>query len=264
MGNKKKRFLFIIIVVLMMIPLGVQAHHGWTFAGFQLHWPRLNNMLTFEARNYLTGDWPKYFGVAVKDWNSSKSLNVRAIPGGAVGDCLPNSNCMHMFNGNYGANGWLGLATVGGYFVDHEGDGVFDQIHLNVGATYMNDYYFDSQPFYNTPVWRQVVMCQEMGHIFGLGHNDENFDNPSTGTCMDYSNDPSPNQHPNAHDFDTLAEIYNHADSDTIRRATNVPASPPSQAAWGSVVHQQGNNAVYAAQNGDQITFTFVTFVGAE
>lgn len=30
---------------------------------------------------------------------------------------------------------------------------------------------------------------------------------------MDYSNDPNPNQHPNAHDYDQLSSIYSHTDS---------------------------------------------------
>jgi hypothetical protein len=40
-------------------------------------------------------------------------------------------------------------------------------------------------------------MCQEVGHTFGLDHQDENFNNTNLGTCMDYTNDPSTNQHPN-------------------------------------------------------------------
>ena len=49
-----------------------------------------------------------------------------------------------------------------------------------------------------------MVMCQEVGHDFGLDHQDENFNNPNLGTCMDYTNDPSTNQHPNAHDYEEL------------------------------------------------------------
>ncbi len=50
-------------------------------------------------------------------------------------------------------------------------------------------------------------MCQEVGHTLGLDHQDEVFDNPNLETCMDYTNDPSTNQHPNAHDYDQLATI---------------------------------------------------------
>lgn len=59
------------------------------------------------------------------------------------------------------------------------------------------------------------MMCQEIGHTFGLDHQDEIFDNPNLGSCMDYTNNPTGNEHPNAHDFDQLAIIYEHLDSFT-------------------------------------------------
>ena len=62
-------------------------------------------------------------------------------------------------------------------------------------------------------------MCQEIGHDFGLDHQDENFSNPNVGSCMDYTNDPDggdpygpSNEHPNLHDYDQLETIYSHAD----------------------------------------------------
>src|SRR4029453_1923478 len=65
---------------------------------------------------------------------------------------------------------------------------------------------------YNSNAWRQLVTCQEVGHTFGLDHQDENFTNANLGTCMDYTNDPSTNQHPNQHDYDQLEAIYAHLD----------------------------------------------------
>lgn len=55
-------------------------------------------------------------------------------------------------------------------------------------------------------------MCQEVGHTFGLNHQDETFSNPNLGSCMDYTNDPSTNQHPNQHDYNQLVTIYGHTD----------------------------------------------------
>ena len=51
----------------------------------------------------------------------------------------------------------------------------------------VNDTYFNTAK-YNTPVWRNLVMCQEVGHTLGLDHQDEIFDNVNLGTCMDYTN----------------------------------------------------------------------------
>jgi hypothetical protein len=47
-------------------------------------------------------------------------------------------------------------------------------------------------------------MCQEVGHTLGLDHQDDVFDNPTLGTCMDYTSDPSTSQHPNRHDYEEL------------------------------------------------------------
>jgi hypothetical protein len=66
-------------------------------------------------------------------------------------------------------------------------------------------------------VKKQHVMCQEIGHDFGLAHQDES--GADLNTCMDYANaldNPSPNQH----DYDQLQTIYAHLDSTSTTAAT--------------------------------------------
>jgi hypothetical protein len=55
------------------------------------------------------------------------------------------------------------------------------------------------------------VACQELGHNVGLDHQDEDFDNTSLESCMDYQDPPFPS--PNPHDFEQLETIYAHLDS---------------------------------------------------
>jgi hypothetical protein len=74
-----------------------------------------------------------------------------------------------------------------------------------------------------------MVTCQEVGHDFGLDHQDENFNNVNLGTCMDYTNNPSTNQHPNSHDYDELVIIYSHLDSTTTISAIDVVAKSLSR-----------------------------------
>jgi hypothetical protein len=72
-------------------------------------------------------------------------------------------------------------------------------------------------------------MCQEVGHTFGLDHQDENFNNANLETCMDFTSDPDgppTNEYPNQHDYDQLATIYKHLDS-----TNTVGASAASKAA---------------------------------
>jgi hypothetical protein len=104
-------------------------------------------------------------------------------------------------------------------------------------------------------------VCQEVGHTLGLDHQDENFDNPNLGTCMDYTRDPSTNQHPNQHDYEELALIYDHLDSPTtVGQTTGGPGGGQNgdvdpgdtPAAWGEPVRRQpdGRPNVYARDLG--------------
>jgi hypothetical protein len=77
----------------------------------------------------------------------------------------------------------------------------------------MNDTYYNT-PAYNTQYWRGAVMCQEVGHTFGLDHQDES--GADFHTCMDYADNPdADNTHPNRHDYEELALIYSHLDTTT-------------------------------------------------
>lgn len=89
-------------------------------------------------------------------------------------------------------------------------------------------------------------MCQEVGHTLGLDHQDENFNNANLGTCMDYTNNPGTNQHPNQHDYAQLESIYSHLDSTSTVGA--MPAEMAegdfsSPSAWGKLVSSTHNGA---------------------
>ncbi len=77
----------------------------------------------------------------------------------------------------------------------------------------MNDYYYDdpTRIYAGDDRWRLFVVCQEVGHIFGLGHQDENFDNANLNSCMDYTATMTDAQTtPNTHDADQLEATYAH------------------------------------------------------
>jgi len=61
------------------------------------------------------------------------------------------------------------------------------------------------------------VICQEVGHTFGLDHQDTS--GASLNTCMDYYTNTSASDtlstHPNDHDYQELSIIYAHLDSTT-------------------------------------------------
>jgi hypothetical protein len=231
----KSAFVRLCVVGTMVIGLAVSlsANHSW--GGY--HWARTSNPLALKLGNNLTGGWPSYLGTTATDWDQNdpyNTLNLSIVAGTSNRNCRPKSGRVEVCNAAYGFNGWLGIAQIW----------ITDSVHITQATTRLNDSYFKSAP-YNTSAWRNLVMCQEVGHTFGLDHQDETFDNTNLGTCMDYTNDPSTNQHPNSHDYAELYDIYNHADSYTTSGAATLPAAMPpamgqidfdTPAQWGRLV----------------------------
>ncbi len=226
-------------LVVAAVPLLVHADHSW--GGY--HWARTANPFTLKLGDNVTSAWDSYLATTSSDWSASSVLNTTVVASGKnPRNCRPTSGRVEVCNTTYGNNGWLGIAQIW-----------LTSGHISQGTVKLNDTYFNTSA-YNTPAWRNLVMCQEVGHTFGLDHQDEDFGNPPLGTCMDYSNDPNPNQHPNAHDYDLLEDIYAHLDSfTTVKRGavdmppamTDVDYATPAQ--WGKLVEasEDGLSAVY-------------------
>lgn len=173
------------------------ADHSWGI----YHWERTSSPLHLELGDNVTAAWDPSLATTSSDWNVSEFLQTSIGLGGTVArKCRPTAGRAEICNETYGFNGWLGVAQI---WVSGS--------HIAQGTVKVNDSYFNNAP-YNTPAWKNLVMCQEVGHLFGLDHQDEDFSNVPLGTCMDYSNDPNPNQHPNAHDYEQLEIIYAHLD----------------------------------------------------
>lgn len=201
------------------------ATHAWG----SYHWARTSNPFTLKLGDNVTSQWDSYLATTSSDWTQSNVLNTTIVAGqaGSVRKCRATAGRAEICNATYGNNGWLGIAQIWA-----------SGSHITQGVVKMNDTYFNTAT-YNTPAWRNLVMCQEVGHIFGLNHQDENFSNPPLGTCMDYSNDPVPNQHPNQHDYDMLSTIYSHLDSTTTVGALLPNENLNSPEAWGAPIGGQ-------------------------
>lgn len=188
------------LVVAAVMPGAALAGHSWG----NYHWARKTSSFTLTLINSTTSDWDPYVNQAVSDWSNSAKLDFIQVEGETGSNtrrqCSGGSGTVRICNLAYGQNGWLGIA---GISIDANG-------HITTGYTKLNDTYF-AWAYYNQPEWKQSVTCQELGHDIGLGHQDENFNNQSLFSCMDYQ-DP-PYEYPNAHDFQQLESIYAHLDS---------------------------------------------------
>jgi hypothetical protein len=172
------------------------ANHSWG----NYHWARTANPLTLKVGDNVTSTWDAHMDVAIADWDASSVLALTEVAGAAKNkQCRPTSGRVEVCNGSYGFNGWLGIATIW----------ITGGVHIVQATTKVNDSYFNTST-YNFPYKRQHVMCQEVGHDFGLGHQDES--GADLGTCMDYDR-ALDNEHPNAHDYEQLETIYAHLDS---------------------------------------------------
>src|SRR5215218_3945349 len=207
-----------VLLALVAFSPAAQANHSWG----KYHWARTSNPFTLQLADNVSSTWDSYLATTSSDWSDSSAsssagvLDTSIIPGTRnPTTCTPTSRRVEVCNAAYGTDGWLGVAQI---WVSRR--------HIVQGTTKVNDTYFSTGK-YNTPVWRQMVMCQEVGHTFGLDHQDENFNNTNLGTCMDYTSNPlgpPSNLQPNQHDYDQLDTIYSHLDSTT----TVAPASAAS------------------------------------
>ncbi len=191
----------VLVLVLLSLPVTAFASHSW--GGY--HWARTSNPFTLKVHDNVNATWDSHLNNAVSDWNKSTVLGL-AIQNSSISSvkrCTSTSGRIEVCNSTYGQTGWLGIAGIsasGG--------------HITKAYTKLNDTYFNT-PTYNTSAWRQMVTCQEVGHDFGLDHQDEAFDNANLGTCMDYTNNPTTNTAPNQHDYDQIKTIYAHLDNTT-------------------------------------------------
>lgn len=227
------------------------AGHSWG----NYHWARTSNPLKLDVMKANSSQWDDSVNTAIGDWNQSTKLELtgKAASGVDPKKCTAITGKVLVCNSAYGRRGWLGIATIWA-----SGN------HITKATTKLNDSYHNYSP-YNSPAWRALVACQEIGHDFGLGHQDEGFGPPNLGTCMDYTNDPTgagaylkANVAPNAHDYAQLDLIYQHTDTTntSVTQATNfgvrvpgqAPATAPglsdvpgdSPADWGRAIHVDG------------------------
>lgn len=252
-------FVGCLLLVFASTPKRAQAVHSWG----NYHWARSANPFVLRVGDNVTAVWDNSLQTAVTDWTQSTVLDLLAVTGmTSPRRCRPVSGRVEVCNYKYGNNGWLGLAQI---WVS--GD------HISQGVVKVNDTYFNTTT-YNKPAWRQLVMCQEIGHTLGLDHQDENFNNAPLGTCMDYTSDPTPNQHPNTHDYEQLEAIYAHLD--TFTSVKQLLSGLPSAATLqnmdleelkelGRQIRQQGRAALFEKDLGRGVkVFTFIIWANGE
>ena len=239
-----RRILFVLTAFALVSTIWVgtaAANHSWG----NYHWARTANPFTVPLGDNVTNtaysNWDGALGEASADWTASSVLNSPVTSGqaGNAKRCRATNGRIEVCNSRYGYNGWLGLAqiwTTGS--------------HIVKAVTKVNDTYFNSGAYSYTA--ERHVMCQEIGHGYGLDHQDES--GADLNTCMDYSN-ALDNPRPNAHDYQQLESIYSHLDSTSTVSSTT--------ATTGRVIHRSDwihSSYIVRDLGGGHLLHTFVTW----
>ena len=267
-----RRLLMALLVSLAFaaFPAFTYANHSWN----NYHWARTSNPFTLNLGDNVSTTWDLYLDTTSGDWSQSNVLDTKIVLGGVTNpkNCKPTSGRVEVCATTYGNNGWLGLAQIW-----------ISGLHITKGVTKLNDTYFNTTK-YNTSAWRNLVMCQEVGHTLGLDHQDETFSNPNLRTCMDYTSDPDgtlanpdqwSNEYPNQHDYDQLVTIYTHLDSSTTITQTaknnaNLPDHTEDELGtgqWGKLIRStnRGRTELYELNLGrGRKVFTHVIWADPE
>jgi hypothetical protein len=275
-----KKFIYhtAVALALVVVSTSVQAEHTWG----NYHWARSSNEITLELGDNVDSDWTDRLLEASDDWNVSTVIETNVVGGSTrPRQCRAQAGNIQVCSLAYGNNGWLGVAGI-----SISGDHI-TAAYVKVNNTYYSPNYANG--FYDNWQWRQFVMCQEIGHGFGLGHVNEKFDDLNTGSCMDYTDDPiggvgePDNTAPDSHDYQLLEDIYAHSDgggggggggggdgcnprspkcNNGVSAAdvlANIDANGPS--GWGRLVSAHGPQEVYEINlGGGRKILTHVTW----
>jgi hypothetical protein len=206
-----------------------QSWNGW-------RWARTGNLAIQVGMN-VSDTWKPYVTQAAATWSTSPNIDY-VVKAGAVksGGCSAVYGTLQVCSGNYGATGWMGYTTawtIGTSIIQ--------------ATIQLNEYYF-SQARFNTPAFRAMIACQEMGNALGLQDSNRSYTDANLGSCMDYTNDPTgklgtngklANTTASASDLANLARIYSTPDKTQLAQTkatgvyTNAFAAPvPEPASW--------------------------------
>jgi hypothetical protein len=227
-------------VVTCAISFSANASHSWN----NYHWARNTSSFTLQVIDSVSSSWEDELTRALGEWSQSSKLDLTVTSysnsASTRQSCSAVAGKIRVCNYTYGTNGWLGLASIN---LDSNG-------HISRGTAKMNDSYSSSFASQNE---RWHVMCQEVGHLFGLAHTSE--DGSSQNTCMDYSQS-STSTAPNQHDYDELATIYSHLDSynsASANFALRLPSADKAMAGdvpMGIRIRRDRHDEVWAAPDG--------------
>lgn len=163
---------------LLALNAGVASAHNWG----NWHWNKSGSQITIQS--YIYGATQTQAEAARVDaWNKVPILyNYR----------VNYHTDVSVFDGNFGATGWAGLASIESTAWDW---GCFGWCHITHAHSRYNSYYGGSSSYI------QGVYCQEVYHAYGFDHDD-------TGGCMGLGYYPGSSSVLNTHNANDFYNRY--------------------------------------------------------
>lgn len=181
MRSSKRLFVFWAALLALCAIVATSATYAshrwycWKYANYYIRW-----------YNGGTGDYYSIFEEEAKgdsnSWHRYTDIYLATVSSAGSSDHV------NAYNGYYGGTGWLGIAEIRSYSgcTVYNGRARLNMSYLEGGYSRTN---------------KKHVACQEVGHLFGLGHN-----RGASNTCMNDTILTAP--YPNAHDRDLINSIY--------------------------------------------------------
>jgi hypothetical protein len=202
-------------------------------------WFRTTEQLPIQVNDNTIAEWNGPLEAATKAWNQSKRIDSPLLRGFLdPAKCSGVSGTIQFCSGNYGLNGWLGVAriTISGDYIVH-------------AEAKLNDSYFGDSSA-NENMMRQWLICRQLGHAYGLTLRSGNNAGAVSSSCMQPLTSDPPTSVPDDVDMQNLVDHYAERDSfansvgDSFRDAAgglNEPEIIEDLRHWGVAVHHDTN-----------------------